>query len=277
MKSLQGKVVAITGAASGIGRATAVLLARDGARLAISDVNEAGLRETALLCGEAAVRQSVVDVSRREAVEQWAAETVQHYGAAHVIVNNAGVALGATIEATDYEDFQWLMGINFWGVVHGTKAFLPHLRAAGEGHIVNVSSLFGLVAFPAQGAYVAAKFAVRGFTETLRQELQIEGAPIGVTQVHPGGIKTNIARNARNRVDGRFVTDSASRDFEKLFTTTAETAAAEIRSAILGNRHRQLIGRDAKFMDLMQRLAPVLYSSLIVNQARKRFLRRKNK
>ena len=138
-----------------------------------------------------------VDVADRAAVFAWADRVVAEHGAVHLVVNNAGVGLGATVEAMSYEDFEWLMGINFWGVVHGTKAFLPHLAASGEGHIVNLSSVFGLISVPSQSAYNAAKFAVRGFTDALRMELEIAGSPVSCTTVHPGGVKTNIARNAR--------------------------------------------------------------------------------
>jgi short-subunit dehydrogenase len=272
MKTVKNRVAAITGAGSGIGRATAVLLARSGCDVALSDVNEQGLGETADQCRAHGVRVDAarVDVAKREAVHAWADAVAQTLGAVHVVVNNAGVALGATIEDTRYEDFEWLMNINFWGVVHGTKAFLPHLRAAGEGHIVNVSSVFGLIGVPTQGAYNAAKFAVKGFTEALRQELEVESVPIGVTCVHPGGIKTNIARNARVTHRKGWTDERSTSDFEKSFSTTPEKAASDILSAILKNRRRQLIGGDAVFIDLMQRMLPSLYQRLVVAGARRR-------
>ena len=183
---------------------------------------------------------------------------------------SACLALGATIEDTRYEDFEWLMNINFWGVVHGTKAFLPHVKRSGDGHIVNISSVFGLVGVPTQAAYNAAKFAVKGFTEALRQELEIEGAPVGVTTVHPGGIKTNIAKNARRTDRDGWVDEKAVLEFEKLFRTTPESAAEDIVAAILGNRRRQLIGADAVMIDLMQRAFPTLYQALVVAGARRR-------
>lgn len=272
MKTVKNRVAAITGAGSGIGRATAVLLARNGCDVALSDVNEQGLLETAESCRAHGVRVDTarVDVAKREAVHAWADAVVQTLGAVHIVVNNAGVALGATIEDTRYEDFEWLMNINFWGVVHGTKAFLPHLRAAGEGHIVNVSSVFGLIGVPTQGAYNAAKFAVKGFTEALRQELEVESVPIGVTCVHPGGIKTNIARSARVTHRKGWTDERSSLDFEKSFSTTPERAAQDIFNAILKNRRRQLIGGDAVFIDLMQRLLPTLYQRLVVAGAKRR-------
>ncbi len=272
MKTVNGKVAAITGAGSGIGRATAQLLARNGCRLALSDVNVAGLAETAELCRAAGaqVLATRVDVAQRAAVHAWADEVAGHFGQVHVAINNAGVALGSTIEDLSYEDFEWLMNINFWGVVYGTKAFLPHLRAAGEGHIVNISSVFGIIAVPTQGAYNAAKFAVKGFTEALRQELEVERSPIGVTCVHPGGIKTNIARAARLTEREGWVDQNAGLDFEKAFRTTPEEAAKDILAAILRNRRRQLIGADAVLIDLMQRTLPELYQRLLIFGARKR-------
>ena len=270
MKTVQGKVAAITGAGSGIGRATAKLLARKGCHVAISDVNEQGLAETEALCRQSGVKviSSRVDVAQRAEVEAWAAQATRELGGVHIIINNAGVALGATIEDMRYEDFEWLMNINFWGVVHGTKAFLPHLKAAGDGHIVNISSVFGLIGVPTQGAYNAAKFAVKGFTEALCQELEVEGLPIGVTSVHPGGIKTNIARNARLTARKGWVDEQANSDFEKAFATSPEVAAENILQAILKNRRRQLIGTDAVLIDLVQRALPTLYQTLLVAGAR---------
>jgi NAD(P)-dependent dehydrogenase (short-subunit alcohol dehydrogenase family) len=272
MKTVQGKVAAITGAGSGIGRATARLLAQKGCHVAISDVNEKGLAETETLCRQAGVKvlAARVDVAQRGEVEAWAAQVARELGGVHIIINNAGVALGSTIEDMRYEDFEWLMNINFWGVVHGTKSFLPHLKAAGDGHIVNISSVFGLIGVPTQGAYNAAKFAVKGFTEALRQELEIEGIPIGVTSVHPGGIKTNIARNARFTVRKGWVEEESNSDFEKAFATSPEVAAQNILQAILKNRRRQLIGADAVLIDLVQRALPTLYQSLLVAGAKRR-------
>lgn len=272
MKTLKDRVCAITGAGSGIGRATAKLLAKHGSLLALSDVNEPGLAETVAECKAlgAQVSSLKVDVSDRAAVHRWAEAAQTEYGRVNVIINNAGVALGATIEDMKYEDLEWLMGINFWGVVHGTKAFLPLIKAAGEGHIVNISSVFGLIAVPTQGAYNAAKFAVKGFTEALRQELEIERSPIGVTCVHPGGIKTNIARAARLTVTKGMVDERSARGMEKQFRTTPESAAQDIVTAIVKNRRRQLIGLDAHFIDLMQRTFPELYQRIIVMGARRR-------
>jgi NAD(P)-dependent dehydrogenase (short-subunit alcohol dehydrogenase family) len=277
MKTLNDKVAAITGAGSGIGRATAVLLAQQGCELALSDVDEAGLAETSAQCRGVKVTTARVDVSDRARVHAWADEVVAGHGRVHIIINNAGVGLGATVEAMSYEDFDWLMGINFWGVVHGTKAFLPHLKSAGEGHIVNISSVFGLIGVPTQSAYNAAKFAVRGFTESLREEMEIEGSNIGVTSVHPGGIKTNIARRARLRTGtewGAKDSESAAANFDKMARSTPEDAARAILRAITENRRRQLIGADAVMIDLVQRLLPESYQRLLIAGARRQLRKR---
>lgn len=269
MKDFQNKVAVITGAGSGIGRALARDLAAAGARLALSDVNQVGLQETADSLGLDSDRliTEAFDVADRDAFYAFAERVTGHFGAAHLVFNNAGVALGATVEDMSYEDFEWLMGINFWGVVHGTKAFLPHLKAAGEGHIVNVSSVFGLIGVPTQSAYNAAKFAVRGFTEALRQELEMEGGRVSCTSVHPGGIKTNIARNARMGAGVEKITgdvDKARRDFEKMFRTTPEEASQTILKGVKGNKRRVLIGSDARAIDSMQRLMPTAYQRIMV-------------
>jgi butyryl-CoA dehydrogenase len=270
MKDFQNKVAVITGAGSGIGRALARDLAAAGARLALSDVNQVGLQETAdsLGLGSDRLITEAFDVADRDAFYAFAERVTGHFGAAHLVFNNAGVALGATVEEMSYEDFEWLMGINFWGVVHGTKAFLPHLKAAGDGHIVNVSSVFGLIGVPTQSAYNASKFAVRGFTEALRQELEMEGGRVSCTSVHPGGIKTNIARNARmgagvEKITGGDV-DKARRDFEKMFRTTPEEASQTILKGVKGNKRRVLIGSDARAIDSMQRLMPTAYQRIMV-------------
>jgi NAD(P)-dependent dehydrogenase (short-subunit alcohol dehydrogenase family) len=199
MRKFDGRVVAITGAASGIGRALAVEFASRGAHLALSDIDEVGLAESVARCEGRGVKVTSqrVDVSSREAMFSWADQVVAEHGKVNVIVNNAGVAVAANVDTVSYEDFEWLMGINFWGVVHGTKAFLPRLRASGDGHVVNISSVFGLISVPSQGTYNSAKFAVRGFTDALRMELDMAKCGVSATTVHPGGIKTNIARNAR--------------------------------------------------------------------------------
>jgi NAD(P)-dependent dehydrogenase (short-subunit alcohol dehydrogenase family) len=260
--ALQDKVAVVTGAGSGIGRALAVRLSQKGCRLALSDINAGALAETAALLPRPAFTQ-VLDVADRDAVFAFADAVKRECGGAHVIVNNAGVALSQTIENMSFEDFEWLMNINFWGVVYGTKAFLPTLRAQDDGVIVNLSSIFGIIAVPTQGAYHSAKFAVRGFTETLRQEL----AGTGVTAicVHPGGIKTNIARSARHYVDSMGNTDAAksAAQFDRMARTTADEAARVIVDGIERQRPRVLIGADAKLLDRIQRWAPVAYPNIL--------------
>ncbi|MFL6205710.1 MAG: SDR family NAD(P)-dependent oxidoreductase [Acidimicrobiales bacterium] len=276
MKRFDGRVAAITGAGSGIGRALAKDLAGRGTHLALSDIDDVGLAETVALCEGSGVKvtSQVVDVADRSAVYSWADQVVADHGQVNLVFNNAGVALGATIEAMSYEDFEWLMGINFWGVVHGTKAFLPHLVASGEGHIVNMSSVFGLLGIPAQSAYNAAKFGVRGFTDALRIELDVARNGVSCTTVHPGGIKTNIARNAR--MDDSVTELTGERpgelgeDFEKVAATTPEKAAHQILKAVERNRRRALIGPDAKALDLISRLPAAVYQRTIVLGVRRR-------
>jgi butyryl-CoA dehydrogenase len=273
VRDFHGRVAAITGAGSGIGRALANELAKRGAHLALSDIDDAGLAETVAQCEGRGVKITShhVDVSDRAAVEAWAEQVVADHGKVNLIVNNAGVALGATIESVSYEDFEWLFGINFWGVVYGTKAFLPYLKTSGEGHVVNLSSVFGLISVPSQSAYNAAKFAVRGFSDALRMELEIEGAPVSVTTIHPGGIKTNIAKNARIDPSLEEMTGDpakARRDFEKAFVTSPEKAARQILAAVQRDRRRALIGPDAKAIDFVSRLPAGLYQRIVEKGAK---------
>ena len=273
MKTLSTKIVAITGAGSGIGRALAVRCAELGASLAISDVNEAGLEETAALArakGTVQVHSARVDVGQRDAIYTWAEQVKSEVGPADVLVNNAGVSLSQTIAKMRDEDFFWLMNINFWGVVHGTRAFLPQLLSRPEAHLVNLSSVFGLIAVPTQAAYNASKFAVRGFTECLRQELSATN--VCVTSVHPGGIKTNIVRNGRHFVDATGNSDAAAtaREFDKVARTSPEEAARQIVRAILHLKPRLLIGLDAVLIDRMQRLLPASYDNLVARAVARR-------
>jgi butyryl-CoA dehydrogenase len=275
VKDFNGRVAAITGAGSGIGRALANELARRGAHLALSDIDEVGLAETVAQCEGTGVKVTSqrLDVADRAAMHAWADQVVDEHGTVNLIFNNAGVALAATIEAMSYDDFEWLMDIDFWGVVYGTKAFLPHLKAAGEGHIVNVSSVFGLISVPSQSAYNAAKFAVRGFTDALRMELEVERCGVSCTTVHPGGIKTNIARNARMDASVAELAgdaEKARRDFDKVAMTSPERAARQIIKAVEQDRRRALIGPDAKLIDLVSRLPGGLYQRVLVRGARRR-------
>jgi NAD(P)-dependent dehydrogenase (short-subunit alcohol dehydrogenase family) len=279
MKSFDGKVAAITGAGSGIGRELARSLAVRGAHLALCDIDTIGLAETVALCEGSGVKVTSqrVDVADRDAVFAWADQVVADHGKVNLVFNNAGVALAATVDGMSYDDFEWLMGINFWGVVHGTKAFLPHLKAAGDGHVVNMSSVFGLISIPAQSAYNSAKFGVRGFTDALRIELEIERCGVSATTVHPGGIKTNIARNAR--MDDSAVAlsggDADPDEFDKVARTSPEKAAEVILAAVERNKRRVLVGTDAKFIDFVSRLPAGVYQRALVAGTRLR--RRRSK
>jgi NAD(P)-dependent dehydrogenase (short-subunit alcohol dehydrogenase family) len=271
MRTLDGKVVVITGAGSGIGRELALQAADRGAVLAISDWDEVGLMETARLATERGVhevRTDKVDVRDREAVRAYARSVREELGRVNVIVNNAGVALHGDFEEVGYDDFEWIMDVDFWGVVQGTKEFLPHLVESGDGHVVNISSLFGLLGMPGQTAYNAAKFAVRGFTESLRQEMLIAGHPVQVTCVHPGGIKTAIARNARTTASH----DQAhvARHFDtKLARMTPERAAEVIWSGVLANKPRVVVGADAKVLDLAVRVVGPRYQDVLARLAKR--------
>lgn len=259
-----GKNVVITGAASGIGRSLAVLAASRGAAVALSDVDTEGLEVTALLVKEAtgqSPRTDLLDVRDREAWQAYAETLVGALGRIDALVNNAGVALHGDFEQLSYEDLEWIIDIDFWGVVNGSKSFLPHLVASGDGRLVNVSSLFGLMAVPGQSAYNAAKFAVRGFTEAIRQEMLVNQRPVKVTCVHPGGIKTAIARNARAvGVDQRTTSDF----FDKhLARTTADSAARTILDGMEAGRARVLVGLDARVLDLQVRVLGSLYQRVV--------------
>ena len=262
MEDYGGKVAAVTGAGSGIGRALAVELAARGCHVALSDVDRAGLAETVTLAeraGAVKVSAAHVDVADREAVETWAADVVAEHGRVNLVFNNAGVALAANVASMSYENFQWLMDINFWGVVHGTMAFLPHLRETGDGHVVNISSVFGLMGIPTQSAYNAAKFGVRGFTEALRTELDIERCGVSATTIHPGGITTRIAHNARYEYgdhEDAIDPEEAAAEFERNTRTTPEKAARLILGAVAKNKRRALIGPDAHIFDFAARFSP---------------------
>ncbi|MDT7600432.1 MAG: hypothetical protein QOK26_2509, partial [Pseudonocardiales bacterium] len=262
MKNFTDRVAVITGAGSGIGRALALDLAGRGARLALSDVDEVAVADTAARCEKLGVqaRGYQLDVSDRAAMTAHADQVVAEFGRVNLVVNNAGVALMATVEDMSYEDFDWIVGINFWGVVHGTKAFLPHLIASGDGHLVNISSVFGFVGVPTQSAYNATKFAVRGFTEALRQEMLLEKRRVGVSCVHPGGIRTNIARDARAPENS--TSQQRANDFSRIARTTPEQAAKTILRGVERKRARILIGPDAYVFDAAPRLLGSGYQRL---------------
>jgi short-subunit dehydrogenase len=253
----QDKLAVVTGTGSGIGRALALDLASRGARLAISDINPTTLADTVAACEQAGakVHSRQLDVADRAAFLAYADEVIRDLGDVNLVVNNAGVGLIGTVEEMTWDELDWMMGINFWGVVHGTKAFLPSLIASGDGHLVNISSVFGFVGVPTQSAYNAAKFAVRGFTEALRQEMLIAGHPVAVSCVHPGGIKTNIARDARATEERERTRDREkdAADFARAARTTPEQAAKIILRGVDRKKARILVGPDAYIFDAVAR------------------------
>jgi short-subunit dehydrogenase len=261
MTAIRG-AAAITGAASGIGRALALELAQRGCDLALADRDEAGLKTLAAeIGGSRKVTVHRVDIGDASEIAAFAEGATSAHPALSILINNAGVALLGSFEEIDQAQMDWLFDINFWGVVHGTRAFLPHLKTRPGAHIVNLSSIFGIIAPPGQSAYAAAKFAVRGFSESLRHELAVAGSPVKLSVVHPGGVATAIARNSRTGVG---VTDNARRSqsierFETAAKTTPKAAALRIIKGIEKNEPRILIGNDARFMDILQRLRPATY------------------
>ncbi|GAA5146021.1 SDR family NAD(P)-dependent oxidoreductase [Nocardioides marinquilinus] len=265
MKTLRDKVVVVTGAGSGIGRALALDLARRGALLALSDVDEAGLAETlrqAKAAGATTVRTDRLDVADRDAMGRYALDVVQELGRVNVVINNAGVSLTGDLVDLEYSDIDWILGVNLGGVVNGTKEFLPHVIASGDGHVVNISSLFGLVSMPGQSMYNATKYAVRGMTEALREEMLVAGHPVGVTSVHPGGIKTAIARNSR--VSAKTDQAATARLFdEKLAKMTPEKAASIIVRGILKNQARVLVGLDAHAVHTFAKVLGSRYQDVV--------------
>ncbi|MGW0020010.1 SDR family NAD(P)-dependent oxidoreductase [Rhodococcus sp. NPDC003382] len=268
MSEFAGRVAVVTGAGSGIGRALAVALAAKGARLALSDVDTVGLAETVRRAEDlgAQVHSTHLDVTQREAVFAYADAVLERFGTVNQVYNNAGIAYHGEFERTEFKDIERIMDVDFWGVVNVSKAFLPHLIASGDGHLINVSSLFGLLSIPGQSAYNAAKFAVRGFTESLRQEMLIAGHPVRVTCVHPGGIKTAIARNA-TVPDGVDQASFAQFFDSKLARTSPEDAAKTIVDGVRKNRARVLIGGDAKLLDAWVRLLGPSYQRVVANIA----------
>jgi NAD(P)-dependent dehydrogenase (short-subunit alcohol dehydrogenase family) len=276
MSSVRDKVTVVTGAGSGIGRHLAFELARRGARLAVSDVDERGLAETTarVTALGAEVHAARVDVSDRAAVQGYAATVAGSFGVVHQVYNNAGVAGGTTVLDSDWEDYDRILGVNLFGVLHGTKAFLPHLIASGDGHVVNVSSLNGIMAQASISAYSASKFAVRGFTEALRSEMLIAGHPVQVSVVHPGGVRTNIAtaafERARERGQASPGDEARLRTYnEKLLRMPPQQAARIVVDGVEAGSPRILVGNDAKVVDLVVRLLPRRYPALVARIARK--------
>ena len=286
MTAIRGSAAAVTGAASGIGRALALELAARGADLALADRDEAGLQAVAAeiakaddkagdmaddKAGQRKVSLHRVDVGIPKEIELFAQAAIAAHPGLNIVINNAGVALMGLFNEVDQTEMEWLININFWGVVHGTRAFLPHLSRQKAAHIVNLSSIFGIIAPPGQTAYAAAKFAVRGFSESLRHELQVANSPVKLSVVHPGGVATNIVRNSRAGVG---VTDNARRAqsierFDAMARTTPAAAALRIIAGIESNAPRILIGTDARFMDVLQRLRPGTYWAVLAKRIEK--------
>ena len=254
MQKIEGRVAVVTGAASGIGRATAKQLAVRGCTVAAADIDEAGLASLAdeLRASGRTLSTHTIDVADRAQMAAFPDVVVAAHGHVHIVINNAGVALGQTVEELSWEDFDWLVGINFWGVVHGCKFFLPYLEREDEAHIVNISSMFGFAGLPSQGPYCATKAAVRSFSETLHAELG--NSKIGVTSVHPGGIKTNIAH--RGRFLDEAARNSAIETFER-FGSEPEVVARRIVRAIERNQLRVLITPESRVLDFAKRVFPV--------------------
>ncbi|WP_242497323.1 SDR family NAD(P)-dependent oxidoreductase [Nocardioides oleivorans] len=265
LRSVSDKVVVISGAGSGIGRALALRAARGGGLLALSDWNAEGLAETVRLAehaGATKVRHDVVDVSSRSEMAAWAEGVVEEFGRVDLVVNNAGVTLTGDFTELTYDDLDWIVGVNFHGVVHGSKEFLPHLIASGNGALVNISSLFGLVSVPGQSAYNATKYAVRGLTEAIREEMLVAGHPVTVTCVHPGGIRTGISRNGRKAagLDGGAI-DAL---FEKKLARMSPDRAAEvILDGALAGKARVLVGIDAHVIHHLAKLAGSRYQDVV--------------
>jgi len=260
----QGAVAVVTGAGSGIGRALAMGLADRGADLALCDINKDTLIETEnLIGGKVKVRIDVLDVTNRPAVFAYAADIKEEFGKVNLVFNNAGAALNGRFDQTGLDDFDWQMDVNFGGVLNGTKAFLPILEEAEWGHITNISSIFGIIAAPGNSAYNASKFAVRGMTECLRIELKQSGSSVSCTSVHPGGVKTNVVRNARSSSGNTFMGGKTHEEviagFDKLARTTSEKAAKIILDGTAKNKKRVLVGMDAKLIDKIQRVFPTVY------------------
>ena len=263
--SLKDAVAVVTGAAGGIGGALALSLARRGCQLALADYKAEPLAETAAAARArgVSVSEHVFDVADAAAIANLPAAVEARHPGTNILVNCAGVALGGTFAQLSLEEFEWLFQINFWSVVRMTKAFLPLLERAAQAQIVNISSVFGLIGPPGQSAYAASKFAVRGFSEVLRHELDLAGKNIGVTVVHPGGVRTGIAKNARlaaalpkadaERMEGQW---------EKLLRDSPESVAETIVAGVARREKRILCGADATRIDVIQRLMPVRYWDL---------------
>ncbi len=268
---MDGKVVVVTGAGSGIGRELAREAARRGARLALSDIDADGLARTVELArgdGATDVHSQRLDVTEQAMVAEYAGAVAEHFGVVHLVVNNAGIAFTGAVEQSGYKDIARVMDVDYWGVVHGTKEFLPHLIASGDGHLVNISSIFAFLSVPTQNAYNAAKAAVQQFTESLRMEMMADGHPVDVTCVHPGGIKTAVARSA-GAAEGLDSANFAAVFDAKFARTEASTAARVILDGVERRRARVLVGVDAHLLDALVRLFPTGYQKGTVAMTRR--------
>lgn len=268
MQGFAGKVAVVTGAGSGMGAELAVQLGRHGASVAISDVDTDGLAVTEgrLKAIGAPVKSDRLDVAERESFLLYADDVKNHFGKVNQIYNNAGIAYSGDVEVTAFKDIERIMDVDYWGVVNGTKSFLPHLIASGDGHVINTSSIFGLFAVPGQAAYNSAKFAVRGFTEALRQEMILAGHPVKVTSVHPGGVKTAIARNS-TAADGLDTVSMAEWFDTKMARTSSERAAEIILDGVAKGKAKVLVGADAKILDAFVRVSGSGYQRVVTTLA----------
>lgn len=273
MKNLNGKVAVITGAGSGMGKELAIQLAAKGAKVALNDWNGDNLQATLDIVkknGGTGIAKRY-DVSNREAVYAFKDEVLNTFGQVDIVINNAGIALPSyNVEDAPYDEFEKLMNINFWGVVYGTKAYLPHLQTRSEAVVANTSSIFGIMGFPTQGPYCAAKFAVKGFTEALRMELEVQGSKVRTLSIHPGRIFTDIVRNVEHKPGT--VTEAEKTEMVNTFDnggkdgTTAADAAAQIIQSIQKAKPRLLIGSDARFIDRLVRLMPTKYAKIVLKR-----------
>ncbi len=272
MNNINTKTVVITGVGSGIGKALALNFAKAGCKLAINDFDQESLLATAKEAkevGAADIFVKAFDVAKWEEMQDFASDVEKHYGAADIMINNAGVALGAySVQSVTIPDFEWLMGINFWGMVYGTKAFLPLLIKSKEASIVNISSILGIGGLGNQAPYCASKFGIRGFTESLRMEAMIDFPHVNVISVHPGGIQTNIAKSAR--MDQSNYTEeqkaAKAKEIEEAFINTPDYAANTIINGIKSKKQKVLIGKDAKWMNFLIKWFPVGYTKMFIKR-----------
>lgn len=265
MQNLRGRTAVITGASSGIGRSLAKTLRRHGCHLALADIDPDGLAETADLVARDGLRTTthIVDVASREAMETFVADVVEAHGSVNLVINNAGVTVEGSFEDQTLDDWEFILGVNLWGVIYGCKLFLPHLKVADAGHIVNLSSIFGVVGIPGQTSYCATKFAVRGLSEALWEEL--DGTHVGITVVHPGGVSTNIAASARSYNDDEEAKQRVLEFFEKK-TMPADVAADLIVDAVKAGEKRLVVTREALVADWVKRAFPVAGNQMVVSQ-----------